>query len=681
MFSGLKKAFGYITAETKNGVIHVEGIPTYVIQNDIRRIWGTSRIEGYMFTEIRKNSFSFNEFFALDIVYAIETLLADRYVKTSRRVLKNMLEVLRERTWLAKIPQVHPSKLNHERLKRFHKTPLDKQREFFETYDQVTQKYNLRGMLLAAAAGSGKTITSLMLSELLDTTLTIVVSPMNAVIDVWEKTILNELTYRPMYWTSLQGKQLTGAERYCVVHYEGLESFMRQLSKIKLAPHQRVNVVLDESHNFNTGTSLRTELFLQMCQTLDAQDVLWMSGTPIKALGSEAIPLFRSIDRLFTADTEFRFKKIFGLSSTRGADILRSRLGIVSYKVEKKDLPIQDPEILPTKLIAAPNAHNYTLDAIKAKMVAFTTERLEYYAGLAKEHNAYFYGILDAHEKRLRNGEEKQKYQQYRAALKIVIQYEGDARVCADEVVAVNRYENTQIIPQLPSDEVKRFRDIRSAVKYVKLKVRGECLGRVVAKERMRAHLEMAPYIDFAPILDSSEKKTVVFTSFVEVLEKLQSELNAKGFETASVYGKTNSVLSATLQRFEKEEQLNPLVATYKSLSTAVPLLMADVVVLIDAPFRDYVLQQTISRTSRLGATTRTTVHMFALDTGTQPNITTRSYDILRWSQEQVTAIVGVKSPFEVTEDFEKVELAMEGLADEPAAAPTQNVKPSFMDW
>jgi hypothetical protein len=677
MFSGFKRAFGYVTATSKNGVIRIEGIPSYTIQNDIRKIWGTSRIEAFMFNDITKSSFSFNEFFALDIVYAIEKLLNERYVRTSRRVLHNVLKVLWEETWLVKIGKHHPPKLNRDKLKLFHKTPMDKQSEFFDIYESTTQQYHLRGMLLAAAAGSGKTITSIMLSEMLETDTTVVIAPLNSIIDVWEKTLRTELTYHPTFWHSQQNKPMKGDERYLVVHYEGLAAFLAQLHRLK---GKKFNVVLDESHNFNTSTTLRTEHFVQMCTDLDTNDVLWMSGTPIKALGSEAIPLFRSIDKLFTPDTEFRFKKIFGLSSTRGADILNSRLGIVSYKVEKKDLPIQDPEILPPQKVKIPNGDEYTLDAITRKMAAFTAERLVYYKDLEKEHKAFYYGILDAHEAQLKSGAAKADYIAYRHNLKTVIHYGGDARFCADEVTAVNRYENTEIVPTLERDSAKQFKDIRSAVKYVMLKIRGECLGRVVAKERMRAHFDMVPFIDFQPILDSSEKKTVVFTSFVEVLERLQTILAKEGLETVSVYGKTNNVLSATLKRFEKDDDINPLLATYKSLSTAVPLLMADVVVLIDAPFRDYILQQTISRTSRLGATTRTTVHVFSLDTGDQPNISTRSFDILKWSQTQIEAIIGIKSPFEVSDDETENTLAMEEF--EPTLnTEQQKLIPSFMDW
>ena len=55
------------------------------------------------------------------------------------------------------------------------------------------------------------------------------------------------------------------------------------------------------------------------------------------------------------------------------------------------------------------------------------------------------------------------------------------------------------------------------------------------------------------------------------------------------------------------------MIATYKSLSTAVPMTMADVMIMVDTPFRDYIFQQTIARINRLGTTTQTYVYIAKL--------------------------------------------------------------------
>lgn len=82
------------------------------------------------------------------------------------------------------------------------------------------------------------------------------------------------------------------------------------------------------------------------------------------------------------------------------------------------------------------------------------------------------------------------------------------------------------------------------------------------------------------------------------------------------VYGKTNNELNKTVGLFEKDIDLNPLVATYQSLSTAVPLVMADTMIMLNAPFRAYIHEQAISRIHRLGADTQTIVWEAYLNTG-----------------------------------------------------------------
>ena len=135
----------------------------------------------------------------------------------------------------------------------------------------------------------------------------------------------------------------------------------------------------------------------------------------------------------------------------------------------------------------------------------------------------------------------------------------------------------------------------------------------------------------------------------------------------------TNKDLNNIINRFEKTEELNPLIATFKSLSTAIPMTMADCMIMIDTPFRDYIFQQTIARINRLGATTQTYVYIASLDTGSEPNISNRTLDILKWSQSQIEAITGVKSPFEITDE----QFSMEGIM-EPITAFEADTNPEY---
>ena len=673
MFSKLKRMIGNITVETKNSIIYVDGIPSDVIARDLKRIWGTGRIEQNLFYEIDDNSFSFFEFFATDVVYALETMIEHPYARTARRTLARIRDELLANTWLANRNKPVVPRLNKSLLSRMTFQPLDFQHNFFDVYDTVKQQNGLNGMLLAGAAGSGKTFTSIALAEMLEVDKVIVVGPNNALERVWEANILGDFHNPPSYWHSKSGVPFTGTEKYIIINYEYQAQLLKDFHKLK---YERIAILLDESHNLNEIKSLRTELFLELCRISKSEDIVWLSGTPIKALSVEAIPLIRSIDPMFTPECELRFKKIFGVSTERAMDILNNRLNGMMFKVEKKELKLIPPIFKEIK-VKVPDAQRFTLDAVKAAMYAFIEQRKEYYAGRSDKDHEVFYRCLAEHEQTLKSSSDKEKYKYYRTCLTATIDSGGDARFAKEQIVYCNRYESKTLIPSLSNTSKKDFKEVKSIVKYLKLKIQGECLGRIVGRARIDAHIAMAPYIDYVGVVESTEKKTVVFTSFTEVINVLEKRLPELELNPLFVYGKTNSQLGSILKQFDEDQNINPLVATYASLSTAVPLISADVMIMIDAPWRDYVLQQTVSRISRLGATTQTYVYTAVLDTGDKPNISTRSFDILKWSQKSVEAITGVASPFEISDDLEQAELSLEeyGLDEPPCGVP------SFMSW
>lgn len=519
------------------------------------------------------------------------------------------------------------------------------------------------------------TFTSLALTNMLDVDIVIVICPKAALIKVWQESIKTLFHKYPHYWISSQQEEPRGNERFYVAHYEALSKMLEIAKDFK---NKKVAVILDESHNLNETTSLRANYFVDLCNLVNSKHTIWLSGTPFKALAIESVPLLRSIDPLFTKEVELGFRKIFGKSNTRAVEILNNRLGLISFKVEKKELKLREPIFSEIK-VKTTNAQEYTLINIKKIMREFIKERQEYYEDRKKQDEAFFQECLDLYSKTLVSKLDILDYKEYLSCLKIVISSGGDFSAKA-EIVFCNRYEHTKIIPNLPNDRKAIFRDTRSIVKYVGLKIQGEALGRVFGKMRAQCHVDMIDHIDFEAICQSTVKKTVVFTSFVQVVEKAQKYLSEKGLNPLVVYGKTNVNLAAIVSSFESNESLNPLIATYKSLSTAVPLVMADTMILIDAPFRDHILQQAVSRIHRLGSDTQTYIYTCSLDTGDMMNISTRSFEILKDVQAEVEKIIGIKSPFNLTDNPEEFAYALEGL-DLNVLEPIGNLKPSFLSW
>ena len=645
MFGYIKRKFGVVTAEEKNGWVYVEGVNASFMDKDFQRMWKTSKIGMHMFSKVTRNGFVLPSFFALELRYMLEKLLSTgKQMLVSRRTARQIVDQLNENTWLASTLDESKRCLNLDNLKKFHWKPLDHQLNFLHHYDKLVPQFGLKGMILSAAPGSGKTALGLFLSECLESDYTIIVSPKLALDKVWRQTLATIFKTPTTFWVSTDPAGYSG-QKYLVVHYEYLEKLMKFVGKLS----GKITIILDESHNLNEISSLRTQLFIDLCKKTKTENVIWASGTSFKAQGSESIPIFSTIEPRFTKEVGERFKKLYGTGGGRSLDILAHRVDVMSFKVAKSELKLEAPRIIDVP-VKVPNGDDFTLDKVKLEMRAFVEERSKYYASRKSLDQDFFDACLLKAYKTFKRPIEFEEYERYLHCIKVVQQNVGDLSVCKDELMFCNRYEREVIMPKLDNAEAKQFKDVKSIIKYVSLKIQGECLGRILGKRRMECIKAVSQHIDYGKIIESTEKKTVIFTSYVEVLESTSHKVADLGYSPMVVYGKTNTELASIVTAFETKKEINPLIATYQSLSTAVPLTVADCMIMVNAPFRDYIHQQAISRIHRIGANTQVNVYIAKLDTDTAPNLSSRSLDILAWSQTQVELITRTKSPFPVSE-------------------------------
>lgn len=642
-----------------NGVITVSGIDTRSFIQAIERTWKTTRVTSYLFNTVKYRSVSFCSFFGVEFLFILERLISDRRTLVNVRRLKTVRGLLFTNTWLKCLRAEVTPRVDLKRLNNMTWELLPFQRRFVEGYDTNTQNYDLRGMLLAGTAGSGKTFTTIALAECLGSERVVIFCPKNAVERVWEDNIQKVFKVPQSYWYSYSGKPYKG-ERFMIFHYEALE---RAFDYIPEMGRKNAVIILDESHNMTDMKSLRTERFLNFCDQSKSRDIIYASGTPVKAAALETIPLFYAIDPHFTEDVVERFKKIYRGAANRATEILANRIDIVSFKIEKKELQLGEPMFVDLKVVT-PNAELFTLENISKDMKHFITEQYKKYNASFKEDERYFWECCELVKKKLcgpdvprkERTENAEAYDSYLHNLDLVIKAykHGQLRAVTSEMVACNRYEKTAILPNLLNKEMReRFKHVKSIVKYLGLKIQGECLGRVLGGARIKATVEVSQYIDYPEILSRTEKKTVIFTSFVDAVEEVSKITKRLGMKPLMVYGKTTGELASIVGQFEKDGDANPLAATFASLSTAVPLVMADTMITLNAPFRNYIFEQAISRIHRLGATSQAVIYNASLDTGDKPNITSRNIDILKWSQSEVEKIMQVESPYKLDDASE----------------------------
>ncbi len=656
MINDLRRIGGYISVIENGNSIVISGAPAYLIDLDIKNHWNTRKIQIHMFKQMSRSKIVIDTFFALEFEYMIRTIVENQKTYTNKLILKSLLEELRTNTWLKNINKEHEVPYDFKQLSQLNIKLLDHQIKYLCWAGFVKPRYNLRGTLLAAAAGSGKTVTGISVALVNNASKVIVVSPKNAVYDAWEDDIVDKMKDKQKIWIADRDVDFDPKAKWFIVHYEALGKIMNEINTFK---NERVVIILDESHNFNDPMSLRTTLFLELCKRVDPVDIVWSSGTPIKAMGSDAIPLFRCIDPLFTSSVEMRMKKIFGKDASKANDVLANRLAMVSYKVPKEMFMKTEP-IVEEIPVALPNGEDYTLDRIKTKMVLFIEERTKYYEARRPKDEEFYKKCLNIFSASIGSDAKlRSDFDTYNHYVNTFIKSGFDSRTMGAMAIFCNAFEKEQIIPCLDKELRNDFKDVKSVIKYTSLKIRGECLGRVLEKERKNAHLDMAKHYDLFELVNVAKKKTIIFTSYVEIVDTVYDRFVKAKYKPLKVTAETNKNLTSIINQFDKDAKSNPLAATYQSLSTAVRLTMANNIITVNSPYRDHIMTQAVARAWRIGQDEQVFVWHMVLDTGDVPNISTRTNDILKWSKEQVDQIMGFKSDMDLDTVF-----SMESLDD-----------------
>lgn len=650
---------GQIDVRESKQLVIITGIQTRKISELIQKYWTTSKIAKFMFVTVSAYEIKIPSFFALEFLFILRTLQSTRQTAGYSRAISTTINGLMENTWIKDLQSPMKPWLNWKAMKEgIIFKPLPHQQAFYEKYEATKVKYGLRGIMLSAPPGAGKTAMDVTIALGTDSTKVIIICPKNANYKVWDKTLMQEMKVPQHPFIGERDPVLQPEKKWHIFHYEQLERAIELVSKWNVR-QEKICIILDESHNFNDMKSLRTERFLTLCQMSESNDIIWASGTPVKALGTETIPLIKCIDPKFDARAEEAFKKMYGRDASRTLDILNHRLGIISFTVPKTQV-MQDEPVVEQINIQMPNSDKYTLEFLSKVMKDFITERSAFYDKVRPEAIEYYRGIMTAFEHTLAPNE-TEAYRKYQECVRTLMTVSFDARQHGELAVYTNKYEKEVILARIPQVERNKFKDIKSVVKYPLLKVRGECLGRILTKERVQCHVDMLKYIDFEKLISNVEKKTIIFTSYVTVVETCANLLKSHKYKPLKVYGATNSELSKIVGVFEKDATANPLIATFQSLSTAVPLTMANGIIMLNANWRSYEREQAIARAHRIGQDRTVYVFDIILDTGDKVNISSRSLDIMKWSQEQVDAITGIKGDINITMESNELPVIVSG--------------------
>ena len=663
----------------KNQII-VEGINLKLVYRDFEKYIGSKMLYNILDKSSRWEM-KFQKFYLPDMYHVVLELLNNdkfkrRIVSRSKlQKLKELFETiplvqnikLIQNTKDEDIPVVNKSILKNIFVPGF--KLFEHQDKFIDNCLFKSKLMDLRGYLLDAGPGLGKTINSIALMELLGADKIIVVCPKKAVIDVWEETI-NRIYSKPQTYNlsidSVKGGKVKLANfsldsKFMVCHFESLDKLVASLRNI---PNARYGIVLDEAHGMNSYKSQRSTLFRELNKIVNPYFCLWMSGTPLKALGSETMTMFETIDKLFTPEVVKSFNSVFGISGVYAASVMANRLQLVKATIKAQGSGVE--QFTYQSKVALPDAWKYTLSTIREEMKKYIRERTAFYNEFRDEYiEEYFEGIEEFKANLGSNFDTKMQIalDEYLAKTKELHNgYNPTSPVHKQYIIDCNYFEDKVIIPILSNKTKKIFRKAKSVYKYVELTIIGETLGNVIGRKRTECNKAIVEAMaksftvvneesketyetNLSEVIRDAEAKTLIFTDYVDVLKRCNEILTKEGFHPITIFGETTTTigLSNQVKQFKENSKINPLITTFKTLSEAVPLTEANTVIFLNLPFRSGTYDQAVKRANRIGQTKDVHLYEVTLDTGGEENISTRNLDILKWSEEQVSILMGDK--------------------------------------
>lgn len=482
---------------------------------------------------------------------------------------------------------------------------------------------------------------------------------------------------------------------YCVTVPSGM-FYVRYNNKVS---------VTGNCHAMNSHNSERSIQFRELNKKINPEFCLWMSGTPIKALGTETLTMFATIDKLFDKGVYQSFLKVFGVSGMYATSVMANRLQLVRSEIKTKGSGVE--QYTHKIKVSLKNGGDYTLKTISAKIIDYVKERKAYYQKNAKQYENDFFNGIEVYRSRVTRG--RGDTNSFRAGLedylvKAKTLHEGYIPTDPKHkqyVLDCNHYEDKVIIPALPNDVKKIFRKAKSVYKYVDLTIMGEALGNILGKSRSKCNADIVKQLvtdakvimedgetyqsNLPDIIRNAQAKTIIFTDYVEVVKETEYQLKLNGFTPISIFGETTAGNGLAMQTkvFKENPEINPLITTFKTLSEAVPLTEANRVIFLNLPFRSGTYEQAVKRANRIGQTLDVDLFEVTLDTGEEPNISTRNEDILKWSEEQVALILGKKVDDEVNRDILKglmAESPLETIVKTGVHSIKKSVS-SILDW
>ena len=597
-----------------------------------QKLWEKKKIPGY---KRKVTNLEVDLFFASEL-YNILMQLADYY---NLRYYRRMAEYIKKNTYLDNLDKNIDVKVDINRLNSILNEdykPKDFQEEFIKKYFEYKEIYDLDGYILSFDQGLGKTFTAACISELIHPDQTIIVC-MNTLKENWANELrlyfkkYNDIERfkREVYVYGVsKPKEYSNDTRYIIVNNESINKIFPLVKNTN-----STMIIVDECQNFRNLDSLQTKNMLKLKQITKSKDNLMMSGTPIKANPSEIVPAMMMIDRTFTLDLAKLYIKAFTSNTDTLSDVVQTRFNRTIYR-KTKDQVLDLPSKTVTNFkLEYKDEDPYLMINVKKKVVDRFQEILESY----KDE-------VDSVKDEFRETTLKYSSQDRTTTLDYIkfVDKGQDYESVHDSLYDLyDGFIKNNVYPNIKDkDELKRYKYVVSVYVYITQKCFFLAMGEVLPKIKAKAFNELYDNNKdlIYKMINNNPKKTVIFSTIVEVVDHIYDDLNKNGIKAVKITGSVKNRMDI-INQFREDDTVDVLVATSQTMGTGVTLVEANQMMVFCPPYRKADFDQACDRIYRIGQTHPVNIYNIIGSTSSK-DITTRMTDILDWSDQMVSSVL-----------------------------------------
>jgi SNF2 family DNA or RNA helicase len=586
----------------------------------------------------------FHHFFALETAKIFEELNS----KYGFAYYEAISAMLWKRTWLKNFiqpPDVPLLSLSNLSRIKSDFTLKDYQQEFIQQYPALKAKLYLRGTILSFDQGLGKTLTAISLAECLDKKRIYIVCPntlkenwVNEIRKYFDKYSDPELFKREVYAHDIKGQEYSGKDtKYVIVNNEAME---KVFSTLVDAESSSSMLIVDEVQNFRNLSGSRTSTLVSLRDQLGCDDVLPMSGTPIKAAPNEIVPVLLLIDKLFDLEAAKMYNSLFALDDIATKNIVRERFGKIIYR-KTKDQVLALPKKHELQIaVDIKDEDKYTLtnvkDIVNQRFYEIYSEKLKTISDLRKQYIEY----VEKYSKS--NFLKRDKYLNW---VKNFGSYNTKADWHELTLNDMEVYSDTYVLPNIPVEYKKEYQALHMQVLTMRRSAMGEAVGEIVPKYRAQMYLDMYKENrnEFIKWIKENPHKTVIFSVFLDVIKYIHEDLkNEVG--SVLVIGGTKDRINL-IEQFKNSDDVDVICATSQTMSTGVTITEATQMFFFGPPWRKTDFDQCADRIHRIGQKNEVYIYNVTLST-LKPTLSSRMQDILNWSDKMFGTMIDNKDNF-----------------------------------